>query len=74
MKLVGANANFRSQSEFAAVIEAGARIDHHGCRVDRRREQGRRLQIVRDDRIRVVGAVFLNVAHGRFDEIGRAHV
>ena len=64
MEPVGADANFRSEAELAAVIEPRARIHHHSCRVNGRCEKIRSLEIVRDDVIRVVRAILLNVLHG----------
>ncbi len=61
MKFIRADADFRAEAQFAAVVEARAGVDHHRRRIDRRRETPRRRQIVGDDRVGVARTVTVDV-------------
>ncbi len=61
MNFARADANFGAQTEFAAVVEPGRRIDHHRRGVDPVDELTRSLIICRDNALGVFGAVELDV-------------
>ena len=63
VKLVGADADFRSESELSAVVEPCAGIDHHRRTVDLRRKPPGSLHILREDRFRVPVAVSVDVCY-----------
>ena len=64
MDLVGADADFGAQAELAAVVEAGAGVDHHGGAVDLGDEPLGGGEVGRDDRLGVAGAVAGDVGDG----------
>ena len=57
VELVGADADLGAEAELAAVVEAGAGVDHHGRAVDLGHELARRGQVGGDDRLGVARAV-----------------
>ncbi len=64
MQFLGRNANFSSQCKHAAVGKAGGGIGVHGCRIDVVEEGFDGLSILRDNRLRMPGRIFLNVRQG----------
>lgn len=69
MELIGADADFRAEAEFAAVVEAGGGVPKDGGGVDAGEEGFGGLGVVGDDGVGVVGAVGLDVVDG-FIEAG----
>ena len=51
MELVGANADFRAQAKFPAVVKPGAGIDYHCRAIDHGGKPPRGRQIACDDRV-----------------------
>ena len=61
MEFVGADADFRAQAEFAAVVETRAGVDHHRRAVDPSGELLRGRQIAGHDRVGMMRAVVVDV-------------
>ncbi len=53
MKAVGADSDFGTQAELAAIVEARAGIDHHGRRIDFVLKPDGRFETFCDNRIGV---------------------
>ena len=69
VELVGADADLGAQAELAAVVEAGAGVDHHGGAVDLVDELLSGREIGGHDRIGVAGAVARDVGDRFFDRV-----
>ena len=64
MKLLGADANFRTQSKLGAVGESGAGIDEHRSSVHLIEEAQRGRIVLGNYSLGVAGPLCLDVAHG----------
>ena len=72
MKFIRADADFRAQAELVAVVEARAGVDHDGRGVDGRCEPTGRIQVIGNDRVRMLRPVAVDVAdclHQVFDDL-----
>ncbi len=73
MQTLGTDRDFGSHPELRAVGETGAGVDVYRCRVHLVDEAQRIGVILCDDRIRVMGAVFLDMSQGFVQPIHDFH-
>src|ERR1700730_3175083 len=67
VELVRADADLRAQTEFVAIVEPRAGVDHDCGRIYGRGELLRRTQVVSHDGLGVLGAVLGNMVDGFFE-------
>ena len=73
MQLVVRDADLRAQAVFEAVGEARRCVDHHRGRVDFAQEAHRVRVVLRDDGVRVLRRIRVDVLDGRIDAVDDLH-
>lgn len=61
VKLVGADSDFSTEAELAAIVEASASVNHDGSGIDGGREPTRVLEISRHDPVGVMRTIVIDM-------------